>query len=86
MPTNKKGYMNAYAKAHPEKWNNPTEVHKRTERNKARAEFAKKMGVSPKQLNGDVDHIKPLRNGGPTTTSNLRLVSEKKNRGWRRGK
>lgn len=77
--------MAEYARKHPEKWNNPTEIKKRTERNAARADFAKKMGVSPKALNGDVDHKKPLRSGGKSELSNLRLISEHKNRGWRRG-
>lgn len=77
--------MRDYARANPSKWNNPTEIHKRTERNKARHDFAEKMGVSPKSLNGDVDHKKPLRSGGKTVLSNLRLVSEKVNRGWKRG-
>ena len=77
--------MAAYARANPEKWNNPKEIHKRTERNAARAEFAKKLGVLPTSLKGDVDHKKPLRSGGKSELSNLRLISEHKNRGWRRG-
>lgn len=85
MSTNPPGYQNHYAKLHPEKWNNPKEIHKRVERNKARAQFAEKLGVSPKALKGDVDHKKPLRNGGKTVLSNLRLISPAKNRGWRKG-
>jgi 5-methylcytosine-specific restriction endonuclease McrA len=86
MPTNTTPhYMNNYYKKHKDKWLNPEETHKRVERNKARAAFAKKLGVSPKQLNGDVDHKKPLRDGGKSTLSNLRLTTEKKNRGWRKG-
>ena len=83
MPTNKKGYMAAYARANPSKWNNPKEIAKRSERNSARAAFAKKVGVSPKALAGDVDHKRPLRSGGSSALSNLRLTSVKKNRGWR---
>ena len=84
MSTNPKGYMNSYAKKHPEKWNNPKEIHKRVERNKARAIVAKAKGVSPKQIKGDVDHIKPSRSGGTTTAKNLRVRSVKANRGWRK--
>jgi len=86
MPTNPRGYMSQYAKKHPEKWNNKKEIRKRVERNRARALFAKKMGVSPKALNGDVDHAKPLRSGGKTTINNLRLLSPRQNRGWRKMK
>jgi hypothetical protein len=86
MPTNKpKSYMNEYYKKNKEKWLNPTETHKRVERNKARHDFAEKVGVSPKNLNGDVDHKKPLRNGGSSDLGNLRLTSAHKNRGWRKG-
>ena len=85
MPTNTSPhYMRNYARKHPEKWSNPKEIHKRSERNAARAEFAKKMGVSPKGLNGDVDHKKPLSHGGKSDLSNLRLVSAHKNRRWRK--
>jgi len=76
--------MNKYAKKHPEKWGSPKEIAKRSERNSARAAFAKKLGVSPKSLNGDVDHKVPLRHGGSSGLKNLRLQSETKNRGWRR--
>lgn len=78
MPTNPPHYMNKYYKKHKKKWNNPTEIHKRVERNKARRMMKKKLGRNPK---GDVDHIKSLKSGGSTTMSNLRVLSKKKNRG-----
>jgi hypothetical protein len=34
----------------------------------------------------DVDHKKPLRSGGTTTRSNIKVVSPEANRGWRKGK
>jgi hypothetical protein len=34
----------------------------------------------------DVDHKKPLRHGGTTTRSNLRVVPASRNRGWADGK
>jgi 5-methylcytosine-specific restriction endonuclease McrA len=87
MPTNPPGYQNKYYKANKSKWNNPTETAKRVDRNAARADFAKKMGVSPTDLKGDVDHKKPLRNGGSSKLSNLQLIPASKNRGWKaRGK
>jgi hypothetical protein len=32
----------------------------------------------------DVHHVKPLAKGGSATKSNTRVVSQKKNRGWRK--
>ena len=77
MPTNPKGYMGKYYHENKEKFNSPKEKKKRAERNKAHRLMEKKTG---KKIKGDVDHIKPLKKGGKTTLSNLRVLSKKANR------
>jgi hypothetical protein len=39
-----------------------------------------KEGVAAKGDGKDVDHIKPMRNGGTSTRSNLRMRSKSANR------
>lgn len=79
MPTNPPGYMNLYYKANKDKFNNPKEKKKRAARNRARRLMEKKVGKAA--LKGkDVDHKKPLRNGGGNGVKNLRVLSIKKNR------
>src|SRR3990167_18154 len=79
MSTNPQGYMNSYYKKHKKKWNNPTEIHKRVKRNKARRIVAKVVGKAA--LKGkDVDHKVPLKSGGKTVKSNLRILKIKKKR------
>jgi hypothetical protein len=60
----------------------PAEVEKRVARNKARrhaiADGKVKVGDGLQ-----IDHIKPLSKGGSTKDSNTRVVSTKKNEGWR---
>jgi hypothetical protein len=60
-------------------------VEKRVDRNRARrhaiADGKAKVGDGK-----DVDHKVPLRKGGSDADSNTRVVSAKKNRGWRKGK
>lgn len=58
---------------------------KRAMRNAARREMEKK-GLVHKGDGKDVDHKRMLRDGGSNNTSNLRVVSAEKNRGWKRGK
>ena len=58
----------------------PAEVKKRAERVKARR-MMEKTGAATKGDGMDVDHIKPLRKGGTSTKSNLRMRSVKANRG-----
>jgi hypothetical protein len=59
----------------------PEQIKKRSERNKARREMIAKVGKSA--LKGkDVDHRKPLRDGGAgTKLSNLRVRTVHANRG-----
>ena len=58
----------------------PDQIKKRAMRNAARAAMEKKVGKAA--LKGkDVDHKKPLRNGGGNGHGNLRIRSVKANRG-----
>lgn len=61
----------------------PEQIKKRAMRNKARAEM-EKAGLVHKGDNKDVDHKKMLKDGGTNARSNLRVVSQKTNRGWER--
>ena len=55
------------------------QVKNRVARNKARREAIKTHGKAA--LKGkDVDHIRPLINGGSNTKSNTRIISSSKNR------
>lgn len=74
-------------KAEYDAWYNakPEQRKKRAMRNKARRELEKE-GLVHKGDGKDVDHRKMLRDGGSNARSNLRVVSEEKNRGWKRGK
>jgi hypothetical protein len=70
----------AYDKAYNAR---PDQVKKRTERNQARAALMKEGKVS-KGDGKDVDHKKMLDAGGTNAKSNLRVVSQTENRGWRK--
>lgn len=72
----------AYDKAYNAR---PTQKKKRAMRNAARRELERE-GLVHKGDGKDVDHKTPLKRGGSNARSNLRVVSEKANRGWRRGK
>lgn len=63
----------------------PENVKKRTMNNAARATLMKE-GKVKKGDGKDVDHKKPLRSGGGNGRSNLRVQSQKQNRGWAREK
>jgi 5-methylcytosine-specific restriction endonuclease McrA len=62
----------------------PEQKKKRAMRNAARREMIRE-GKCKVGDNRDVDHKKMLKDGGSNARSNLRVVSQKKNRGWRRG-
>lgn len=76
-PERKAAYDKAYG-ARPE------QKKKRAMRNAARRELEKE-GLVHKGDGKDVDHKCMLAHGGTNARSNLRVVSQKKNRGWRRG-
>lgn len=71
----------AYDKAYNAR---PDQLKKRAERNAARREYEKAHGDLPRSV--DVDHKTPLKRGGTNAMGNLRAVSQKENRGWRKGK
>jgi hypothetical protein len=58
----------------------PDQIAKRGERVKARR-IMEKSGAVSKGDGKDVDHIKPLKSGGTSAKSNLRVRSVKANRG-----
>lgn len=62
----------------------PEQKRKRAMRNAARAEM-EKAGRVKKGDGKEVDHKKPLRSGGTNASGNLRVTSQGKNRGWRKG-
>lgn len=57
----------------------PEQIKNRAERVKARR-MMEKTGAVTKGDGKDVDHKKPLRSGGTTTKSNLRVRSKSANR------
>lgn len=61
----------------------PENVKKRSMNNAAREQL-KKEGKVRKGDGKDVNHKTPLRSGGTNARSNLEVMSQKKNRGWRR--
>lgn len=74
--TYKRDYKAEYKNFHGK----PEEIKKRAERVKARR-IMEKEGAVTKGDGKDVDHKVPLRKGGSTARSNLRVRSVKANRG-----
>jgi 5-methylcytosine-specific restriction endonuclease McrA len=74
-------YKNEYQSYHAK----PEQKKKRAMRNAARRELMAEGRVH-KGDGKEVDHKKPLRAGGSNAPSNLRVTSQSKNRGWRKGK
>lgn len=73
-----------YAKHYANYQGKPEQIAKRSERNKARRLMEKKVGKAA--LKGkDVDHITPMRKGGTSAASNLRIRSVNANRRDTRG-
>lgn len=60
-----------------------SEKKKRAMRNAARRKLMEE-GVVHKGDGKDIDHKRMLKDGGSNARSNLRVVSQKTNRGWRR--
>lgn len=62
----------------------PEQVKNREARNRARAIVEKKVGHKlPSDV--DVDHKKPMKNGGTDAPGNLRAIPESRNAAWRKG-
>ena len=74
-----------YARHYRNYQSRPDVIAKRSANNKARRIMAKKLGVKPTAIKGDVDHIKPQRSGGGNGSKNLRVISPHRNRGWKDG-
>lgn len=62
----------------------PEERKKRVKRVLARRAYEKEHGDLPRNM--EIDHKKPLRDGGTNAPSNLRVVPRSKNRPWNKGK
>lgn len=77
----KRNYGQEYQTYHAK----PEQKKKRAMRNAARRELTA-AGRVHKGDGLEVDHKKPLRAGGSNAPSNLRVTSQSKNRGWRKGK
>lgn len=67
-----------YEKKHPER------NKARVARNKARAMVAKKKGVKPTSIKGDVGHKKAISKGGQSVLANLFVQNPGENRSFRR--
>lgn len=75
QPSSKRNYAQEYKDFHGK----PEQVARRAERVKARR-MMEKEGLASKGDGKDVDHIKPLKSGGTSSRSNLRMSSRAKNR------
>jgi hypothetical protein len=75
QPSSKRDYKQEYKDFHGK----PEQIAKRAERVKARR-IMEKEGTAHKGDGKDVDHIKPLKSGGTSARSNLRMRSVAKNR------
>jgi hypothetical protein len=69
-----------YKKEYTEYQGTPEQIANRAERVKARRTM-EKTGAAKKGDGKDVDHIKPLKSGGTSTKTNLRMRSKSANRG-----
>lgn len=72
-------YQREYALFHGK----PEEIQRRAERVKARR-LMEKTGAATKGDGKDVDHIRPLKKGGTSARSNLRMRSKTANRSDKR--
>jgi hypothetical protein len=76
------GYKRDYAQENKYK-STPEQIHRRVLRNRARRDALRK-GLVHKGDNKQVDHIKPLDQGGSNAKSNQRVVSASENESFRR--
>ena len=67
-----------------EKKKKPNRDKDRAQRNAARSQVAKKNGVKPTSLNGDVGHKKAVSKGGSNGLSNLFVQNPGANRSFSR--
>ena len=71
-------------KAWDHRHNGGKRLKDRAARNKARSQVAKKNGVKPTSLNGDVGHKKAVSKGGSNSLSNLFVQNPGANRSFSR--
>lgn len=79
------GRVRDYGKEYADYHGKASQIAKRGQRNQARATMVAAGKVKP----GDgktVEHKNPIRDGGTNRRSNLAVMSESKNKGWRKGK
>lgn len=86
MPFMKNGKRDYKAELEWEHKKKKNRVKDRAQRNAARATVAKKKGVSPKALGGDVGHKKAVSKGGQNGLANLFVQSPGANRSFSRNK
>ena len=85
-PFMKNGKRDYAAELRWEKRSKPNRVKDRAQRNAARSQVAKKNGVKPTALKGDVGHKKAVSKGGSNGLSNLFIQSPSTNRSFARNK
>ena len=82
----KNGKRDYAAELRWEKRSKPNRVKDRAQRNAARSQVAKKNGVKPTSLKGDVGHKKAVSKGGQNGLANLFVQSPGENRSFSRNK
>jgi 5-methylcytosine-specific restriction endonuclease McrA len=78
MPRKVRDYRDEYDSYHSK----PENLKRHAARNKARRDYERKNGDLPSSI--DLDHKKPLSKGGSTKLSNVRPMSQAKNRSFAR--
>ena len=84
MPYMRNGKRDYAAELRWEKRSRPNRVKDRAQRNAARSTVAKKNGVKPTSLKGDVGHRKAISRGGKNGLANLFVQSPATNRSFAR--
>ena len=80
----KNGKRNYKAELQWEHKKKPNRVKDRAQRNAARSQVAKKNGVKPTALKGDVGHKKAVSKGGSNSLANLFVQNPGANRSFSR--
>jgi hypothetical protein len=81
MTNGKRDYKKEYKAYHGTAEQRANRSERTVARNKANAD-----GITKKGDGTNLDHIKPLSKGGTSSRSNLRVVSESKNKSFSRNK
>lgn len=84
MPYMKNGKRNYQAELEWEHKHKKNRVKDRAQRNAARAAVAKKKGIKPTAISGDVGHKKAVSKGGQNGLANLFVQNPGENRSFRR--